>query len=501
LFFEGNDLQGDKGRLESILNAIADGITLAGLDGKITDCNEASLTLLGLNREELIGKKVFDIVIPEDRQRAIQEVLKVLETSKNLIEVEVLRKNGNIFQAEISVTLLLDKTGKPFGFLGVLRDISKRKQVEEASRESEERYRTLFSRIGEAFALHEMLFDSQSVPYDYRFLEVNGAFEKQTGLLANEIVGKTVREVLPDLEPFWIETYGKVVITGVPVRFENYNQSLNRFYEVYAFRPVLGRFAVIFTDITERVRLRQKLEEYAKNLEMLVEQRTKQLKDAERLAAIGSTAGMVGHDIRNPLQAMISDAYLLRSELTSTPECASKEGITESLESIENNIAYIDKIVSDLQDYTRTLKPDFREVNVKDLINSTLAVAKAPKRIKTSIVVDERFILSTDATYLRRILTNLILNAVQAIPDEGKLTIEAYKEKDKVIIGIKDTGVGIPEKIKPKLFTPLFTTKAKGQGLGLAVVKHLIEGLNGKISFESEEGKGTKFIIELPLTN
>ena len=176
----------------------------------------------------------------------------------------------------------------------------------------------------------------------------------------------------------------------------------------------------------------------------------------------------------------------------------SKEGIKESLDSIENNIAYIDKIVSDLQDYTRTLKPDFREVNVKDLINSTLTVAKIPERIKTQIVVDERFILSTDATYLRRILTNLILNAVQAIPNEGKLTIEAYKEKDKAIIGIKDTGVGIPEKIKPKLFTPLFTTKAKGQGLGLAVVKHLVEGLNGKLSFESEEGKGTKFVIELP---
>ena len=312
----------EKEKLESILNAIEEGITLADLDGKITDCNEASLTLLGLNREELISKKVYDIVVPEDRQRAMQGVLKVLETGKNLTEVGVLRKNGSIFQAEISVTLLHDKTGKPFSFLGVVRDISKRKQVEEASKESEERYRTLFSRIGEAFALHEMLFDRNGVPNDYRFLEVNGAFEKQTGLRANEIVGKTVREVLSDLEPFWIETYGKVVITGVPVRFENYNQSLNRFYEVYAFRPVPGRFAVLFTDITERVKLRQKLEEYTKNLELLVEQRTKQLKDTERLAAIGSTAGMVGHDIRNPLQAMISDAYLLRSELTSTPECA-----------------------------------------------------------------------------------------------------------------------------------------------------------------------------------
>jgi PAS domain S-box-containing protein len=251
-------------------------------------------------------------------------------------------------------------------------------------------------------------------------------------------------------------------------------------------------------DVTERKNMLKELEGYTKNLERLVEERTKQLKNAERLAAIGSTAGMVGHDIRNPLQAMISDAYLLRSELTSMPQCESKEGIKESLDSIEMNIAYVDKIVSDLQDYTRPLKPSFQEVNVKDLIDSILAIAKIPKRTETRIDVDKSFFLITDATYLRRVLTNLILNAVQAIPVEGKLTIEAHKEKDKVIISVKDTGVGIPEKVKPNLFAPLFTTKSKGQGLGLAVVKRLVEGLNGKVSFESEEGKGTKFIIELP---
>jgi two-component system, chemotaxis family, CheB/CheR fusion protein len=251
-------------------------------------------------------------------------------------------------------------------------------------------------------------------------------------------------------------------------------------------------------DITERRRLLEELEGHTKNLEMLVEERTKQLKDAERLAAIGSTAGMVGHDIRNPLQAMISDAYLLRSELTSMPDCESKEGIKESLDSIEMNIAYVDKIVSDLQDYTRPLKPNFQEVNVKDLIISTLTIAKVPERIETQIDVDERFIVNTDATYFKRVLANLIINAVQATPNEGILTIEAYKKYDKTIINIKDTGGGIPEKVKPNLFSPLFTTKSKGQGLGLAVVKRLVEGLNGKVSFESKEGKGTKFTIELP---
>jgi signal transduction histidine kinase len=95
-------------------------------------------------------------------------------------------------------------------------------------------------------------------------------------------------------------------------------------------------------------------------------------------------------------------------------------------------------------------------------------------------------------------MTNLITNAVQAMPNEGKLTIKANKKKDKILISVQDTGVGIPEEVKTKMFTPLFTTKSKGQGLGLAVVKRLVEALNGQITFESQPNKGTKFVVELP---
>jgi len=99
---------------------------------------------------------------------------------------------------------------------------------------------------------------------------------------------------------------------------------------------------------------------------------------------------------------------------------------------------------------------------------------------------------------MRRILTNLMTNAVQAMQEEGKLIIEAAKKKDVIVIAVEDTGVGIPEEVKTKMFTPLFTTKSKGQGLGLAVVKRLVEALKGNIVFESVAGKGTKFIVELP---
>jgi PAS domain S-box-containing protein len=137
-------------------------------------------------------------------------------------------------------------------------------------------------------------------------------------------------------------------------------------------------------DITERKQMIAKLEEYAQNLEKLVEERTKQLRDSERLAAIGATAGMVGHDIRNPLQAITSDVYLAKNELASLPENEEKKNALESLEEIENNVGYINKIVADLQDYARPIKPTAQETNLKGLIENLLSKKVVPKNNKIS---------------------------------------------------------------------------------------------------------------------
>ena len=244
----------------------------------------------------------------------------------------------------------------------------------------------------------------------------------------------------------------------------------------------------------------EKLEESNKSLENTVDVYSKQLKDAERMATIGQTAGMVGHDIRNPLQAITSDLYLLKEELKEVDQKKIKLAMQESIESMEENVFYIDKIVSDLQDYTRILKPQIEEVNVKEIINSIFIARNYGETIKIQIIVPDDLVLHTDATYLRRALSNLINNAVQAMPNGGMLIIQAYTDRGRAIISVKDTGSGISEETKANLFTPLFTTKAKGQGLGLAVVKRLTEALNGQVTVESEEGKGANFTIELPLT-
>jgi PAS domain S-box-containing protein len=262
------------------------------------------------------------------------------------------------------------------------------------------------------------------------------------------------------------------------------------------------------TDITEQMRLQSKLEEkakeveeYANSMEALAQNRLLQLRDAERLAAIGQTAGMVGHDIRNPLQSILGELYLAKTELSRIHEQDVKNNLAESITNIEKDIYYINKIVEDLQDFAKPIKPVFQEINLEDVCEAVLLKAKIPEKITASCCVEkETKLIVTDPDMLRRVVRNLVNNAMQAMPQGGKLDIRAFKDADDLEMTIEDTGVGISEEAKSKLFTPLFTTKSKGQGFGLAVVKRMTEALGGTVTFESEEGEGTKFILRFPST-
>jgi len=240
-----------------------------------------------------------------------------------------------------------------------------------------------------------------------------------------------------------------------------------------------------------------RLEEYASKMEQIAEQRAEQLKNSERLAAIGATAGMVGHDIRNPLQAIVGDIYFTKKTLNALPESAQKSSALEDLDAIEKNVDYINKIVADLQDFARPLNPHAEVTNLKRVIDDLLGKNSLPKNIEVSAKVETENVV-TDCTFINRIMYNLVNNAVQAMPNGGKLTIHSSREASDVVISVKDTGVGIPEVVKGKLFTPMFTTKSKGQGFGLAVVKRMTEALGGTVTFESQEGRGTTFTIRLP---
>ena len=233
----------------------------------------------------------------------------------------------------------------------------------------------------------------------------------------------------------------------------------------------------------------------------MVKERTKKLRQAERMAAIGETAAMVGHDLRNPLQGIVGLIYLLEKQVEDMPsEIVGKQKIAERLKSMEEQVAYMDKIVSDLRDYARPVNAGPVPTCVSRLVNEVLPLVAIPPNVQVSVSMPEDLPrLMLDPELMKRVFSNLIMNAVQAMPDGGRLTVKAFRESDGAFISIQDTGIGIPEENLSKIFKPLFTTKSKGQGFGLAVCKRIVEAHEGTIDVESELGRGSIFTIKIPL--
>lgn len=330
---------------------------------------------------------------------------------------------------------------------------------------TEQKYRELYESFGEAFI---------ATDWELNVIHWNKVAERVTSISAETALGKKIYEIMPEMVSVDIMPYLATLQQKKPVRFMM--NAISRETK----KP--STFEISTYPSTQGIII-------------IVEDKTQE-EETKRLSTIGQVAGMVGHDIRNPLQAILGDVYLLKKYLTSMPEMQTKRDVSESLDGIQQSVEYIDKIVMDLQDYVKPIAPSLREIDIEKVFDAVLVKRAIPKNIQVSRSIQSRTKkIVTDPDLLKRILANLINNAVQAMPNGGNLSVQTIREKDDLSIIVQDNGVGIPEEVKPKLFTPLFTTKAKGQGFGLAAVKRMIEALGGTVSFESQKGMGTKFKI------
>jgi len=221
------------------------------------------------------------------------------------------------------------------------------------------------------------------------------------------------------------------------------------------------------------------------------------LRNAERMAAIGETAAMVGHDLRNPLQGISGAVYVLKQMLGSTAEAQA----TEMLGLIERAVEYADKIVKELLDYSREIRLELTETNAKEVVHAAIQQVKIPANVKIRNLAQQTPSLLVDAGKTERVFVNLIGNAVDAMPAGGVLSITSTESNEILEIRFADTGEGIPDNVMRDLWKPLKTTKSKGVGLGLAICKRIVEAHGGQVEVESTPGKGTTFTIRLPLTH
>jgi len=252
-----------------------------------------------------------------------------------------------------------------------------------------------------------------------------------------------------------------------------------------------------------QIKLKEKaaeVQKYADHMEKLAEKRAAKLRASEKLATIGATAGMIGHDIRNPLQGIDGAIYLAKDIIESSfANNSEKDELLHYLDMINDQVSYIDRMVIDLQTFAKESPPQLKETDIQRLIAETLSMVKIPENVKINEIEGDNFKTEVDPEQMKRVFVNLINNSFQAMPNGGELRIKLSKGPTYLKIDFEDTGVGIPEEIKTKIFSPLFTTKSKGQGFGLAVCKKLVEAHGGTITVRSKLEKGTTFTITLPI--
>ncbi len=499
-----NELRQEKEKLETITESIGVGLTVTSKDYRIIWTNKVMKQIRGI--PDLEGRRCYatynylDTVCPDC---GVKKVFEGAESdSREYVVFD--REKGSTVWTQLIATPIKDKDGNVTSVLELVFPITERKMMEQSLKGNEERFRTIMDS-----ALDAIIAIDDTV----NIVAWNPAASRIFGYTREEIIGKPISTLMPFnftqtatqeirrfVEARLKDSIGSIIETmGVKKDGTEFPAELS-----FSKMQINGKnHGVSFIrDITERKQAQKKLKDYSKELEETVAQRTAELRamqdrllKAERLAAIGELAGMVGHDLRNPLTGIKNAAYYLKKKGATCPEGQAKE----MLEIIDKAINHSNKILNDLLDYSREMHLELTESEPSALLNEAMRMIQVPDRIQVINRVLGETWFRVDADKMMRVFINLIKNAVDAMPEKGTLEITSRQTGGKVEIAFADTGTGISEEVLPKIFSPLFTTKAQGMGFGLAICKRIIESHEGTITVETAVNKGTTFTITLPI--
>jgi signal transduction histidine kinase len=371
-------------------------------------------------------------------------------------------------------------------------------QAWQALTHSEQRYRTLFNAIVEGFCIIEMMFDAKHQPINYRYVEVNQSFQTQTGFL--DAIGRTVLELIPEIESTWLQAYGKVAQTGEPIRLNGYVQHLNKWFDVYAFQlgdPIKRQVGVLFNDITERKFLENRLHDAVAASEI-----------ANR--AKSDFLSSMSHELHTPLNAILGFAQLVEN---SVPPLTLNQ--QNNLKHILDGGWYLLELVNEVLDLAQIesgrLSLTLESIS---LVNVLLECQDLVEPLAQQRAISMTFpqtelspLALADRTRLKQALLNLLSNAIKYNTHGGSIVVEcALNTPDYARISIRDTGTGLTSNQLEKLFQPFNRLGREvgaqtGTGIGLAVTKNLIELMEGSVGAESIPGAGSTFWVDLPLAS
>jgi PAS domain S-box-containing protein len=493
-------------RYRNILESMQEAYYENDLAGHFIFVNDALCKHLGYSKEELIGKvsrQFQDEANAKKTYQAFNEIYRTGEPVKAL-EAEYIRKDGTKGTYEVSASLIRDAQGKPIAFRGVSRDITERKQAEEALRKSEERYRTVLENIQDGYFENDLAGN---------FTFVNDVIGKHLGYTKEELIGLNYRQYTDEENrKKLLQQYGELYRTGVPIKILEVGYLAKDEGKVISeistslIRDSDGKpigFRGISRDITER----KQAEEEKRSLQ-------EQLRQSQKMEAIGQLAGGVAHDFNNLLTVIKGYSQLSLLDL--------KED-----NPLLGNIQEIEKATQRATDLTRQLLA-FSRRQILDLkvLDLNVLLKDLDKMLRRIIGEDIELVtllskdlgkVKIDPSQIEQVIFNLAVNARDAMPSGGKLAIEtANVELDEeyahthvnvapgryVRLSVSDTGVGMTQEVKERVFEPFFTTKEKGKGtgLGLSMVYGIVKQSNGNIELYSEPGRGTTFRIYLPRT-
>jgi PAS domain S-box-containing protein len=384
---------------------------------------------------------------------------------------------------------------------GQIGQFIERERAEAELRESEQNYRTLFESIDEGFCTIEVLFDQNEKPVDYRFLQISPSFGRQTGI--KDAVGRRMREIAPRHEEHWFEIYGRIALTGEPIRFENEAKQLGRWYDVYAFRvedPKRRRVGILFNDITERKRA----EAEARESERRYREALMELAHANRVTGMGQLTASIAHEVKQPITATVTHAQaglrFLDAQSVNLNEL--RDVLTDVVKDGKRAAEIIDRI----RDLTKKAPPRKGSLNINETIREVVELTHS-EVVKNGVSVRTQLaeglpLIQADRVQLQQVLLNLIINAIEAMRDisekERELLITSRDEPDGVSVEVRDSGPGFTPAAAERVFEAFYTTKAGGLGLGLSICRSIIEAHNGRLWASPNLPRGAVFRFIAP---